>query len=225
MAALAPQPSSPPRPYAGVPASERAAQRRAKLMEAAFEVFGTQGYRLATKRLICAQARLADRYFHEHFDSVHACYVAVHGLACQEAASVVEQAVVAQPGDLLLRARAGLTAFFTHVQRDPRLARILIGDSSASGLTAENRIAQQYGGIIDLLRARFRQIYPNLIGLPNIDLVMTGCIGMVSHTAMLWIERGFDTSIDTLVDHNFYAWTGLNNWLSDLNQHSPGHHQ
>lgn len=205
------------RRYGGASAEERSAQRHQRLMQAAFEVFGQHGYRQATMRLICAQARLADRYFYEHFESTHDCYVAVHSQACAEAALAVEQAIRRLPGDLLLRARGGLSAFFEHIRADPRRARILILDSSASGLSAQQRIDEQYAFVIELLKSRFRQTYPNACHKPNIEYVILGCMGMITSTAMRWIERGFSDPIDTVVDHTHYAWIGLENWMTQMN--------
>lgn len=209
------------RRYGGASAEERSAQRRQRLMQAAFEVFGQHGYRQATMRLVCAQARLADRYFPEHFANIHDCFVAVHKRACEDAAQVVEQAILSLPGDLLVRARGGLTAFFEHIRANPSRARILILDSSASGLSAQNRVNLQYGFIIDLLKARFRQKYPKVIGKPDLDYVVSGCIGMITHTCMLWVERNFADPIETVVEHSFYFWMGLDRWLSKLNEESP----
>lgn len=205
------------RRYGGASAEERAHERRQRLMAAAFEVFGQHGYRQTTMRLICAQARLADRYFYEHFESTHDCYVAVHSQACAEAATAVEQAIRRLPGDLLLRARGGLVAFFEHIRADPCRARILILDSSASGLSAQQRIDQQYAFVIELLKSRFRQRYPNAFNKPNMEYVILGCMGMIIGTAMRWIERGFSDPIDTVVDHTHYAWMGLDNWMTQMN--------
>ena len=222
MASAAHAPFAPPRRYGGASAEERAQQRRERLMEAAFEVFGQHGYRQTTMRLICAQARLADRYFYEHFDSTHDCYVAVHTQACLEAALAVEQAVRSLPGDLLLRARGGLTAFFEHIRSDPCRARILILDSSASGLSAQQRIDQQYAFLIELLKSRFRQRYPHAFNQPNLEYVVLGCMGMITSTAMRWIERQFADPIDTVVDHTHYAWMGLDSWLTQMNDAATG---
>lgn len=205
------------RRYGGASAQERSEQRRQRLMQAAFEVFGQQGYRQATMRLICAQARLADRYFSEHFNNTHECYVAVHKRACEDAAQVVERAILSLPGDLLLRARGGLTAFFEHIRSDPKRARILILDSSASGLTAQDRVNLQYGFVVDLLKTRLRQKYPNLSDTPDLGYVVSGCIGHMTHNCMLWAEREFSDPIEMVVDHAFYPWMGLDRWLQGLN--------
>ena len=186
-------------------------------MAAAFEVFGQQGYRQTTMRLICAQARLADRYFYEHFGSTHDCYVAVHSQACEAAALAVEAAIRSLPGDFLLRARGGLTAFFEHIRADVRRARILILDSSASGLSAQQRVDLQYRFVLDLLKSRFRLKYPNVVAKPDFEYVLTGCMGMLTHNTMLWIEREFSDPIDTVVDHTHFAWVGLDNWMTHMN--------
>lgn len=208
------------RRYGGASAEERSAQRRQRLMQAAVEVFGQHGYRQATMRLVCAQARLADRYFAEHFANIHDCFVAVHKHACEETAQVVEQAILSLPGDLLVRSRGGLTAFFEHIRANPSLARILILDSSASGLSAQNRVELQYGFIIDLLKTRFRQKYPKLPDKPDLGYVVSGCIGMTTHICMLWAERHFSDPIETVVDHAFYFWIGLDRWLTTENDAS-----
>ena len=210
-------PAAAARRYGGASAQERAQERRQRLMAAAFDVFGQQGYRQTTMRLICAQARLADRYFYEHFASTHDCYVAVHTQACLEAALFVEQAIRSLPGDLLLRSRGGITAFFEHIRSDPRRARILILDSSASGLSAQQRLDQQYSFVVELLKSRFRQRYPHAFSKPNLEYVVLGCMGMITNTAMRWIERDFADPIDTVVDHTHYAWIGLDNWMTQMN--------
>lgn len=215
-------PSATARRYGGASAEERTQDRRQRLMAAAFEVFGQQGYRQTTMRLICAQARLADRYFYEHFESTHACYVAVHTQACLEAVVVVEQAIRVLPGDLLLRARGGITAFFEHIRSDPRRARILILDSSASGLRAQQRLDQQYAFVTELLKSRFRQRYPNAFLKPDLEYVVLGNMGMITNTAMRWIERGFSDPIETVVDHAHYAWIGLDSWMTQMNSAAPG---
>ena len=209
-------PSVAARRYGGASAEERAHERRQRLMAAAFDVFGQHGYRHTTMRLICAQARLADRYFHEHFGSTHECYVAVHRQACLEAALHVERAVRKLPEDLLVRARGGITAFFGHIQSDPRRARILIRDSSASGLSAQQRLDQEYSFLVELLKSRFRQRYPRAHSQADLEYVVLGCMGMIVNTAMRWMERDFSEPIETVVDHAYYAWVGLDSWMQAL---------
>ena len=65
------------RPYGGLAMEERVAARRARFIEAGVELFGTQGFRGATVRGVCAAAGLTDRYFYESFPTLEALLAAV----------------------------------------------------------------------------------------------------------------------------------------------------
>src|ERR1700712_610595 len=68
----------PARAYGGVAMEERVAARRARFVEAGFELFGTQGFRGSTVRGICAAAGLTDRYFYESFATLEALLAEVY---------------------------------------------------------------------------------------------------------------------------------------------------
>ena len=53
--------SQPARQYRGRSSEERAAERRARLLEAGLQVFGTVGGDKATMTAICAEAKLTER--------------------------------------------------------------------------------------------------------------------------------------------------------------------
>ena len=58
-----------PRPgWAGIPAEDRRADRRVRLLDAAFELLGTEGWSATTVRAVCQAAQLNPRYFYESFD-------------------------------------------------------------------------------------------------------------------------------------------------------------
>jgi AcrR family transcriptional regulator len=197
------QPSDPldvntARRYGGASAAERAAQRRERLLDAALDVFGRHGWRHSTMRLICAQARLNDRYFYEHFATLDEIFLAVHKQLSADVAARIMLQVAQQPDDPILQTRAGLKAFFEYIKEDARRAHL-------------NARVSQYAG---LLRERFKARYPKLTIPLDVELVVGGFVGMVIHTATVWSQRQFDTPVDILVDHNIYAWSGLHQWLS-----------
>lgn len=202
------------RRYGGVSAAERATQRRERLLEAAVDVFGREGYRQATMRLICAQARLNDRYFYEHFATLDDIFLAVHQKLSAEVAIQIMTRVMTQPDDPVLQTRVGLTAFFEYIKEDARRAQILLVDAVTTGLTNPHNLNARVSQYADLLKARFRKRYPNLAIPLDVELIVGGFVGMVIHTATVWSQRGFDTPVDALVDHNVYAWQGLHHWLS-----------
>ncbi|MFT3858408.1 MAG: TetR/AcrR family transcriptional regulator [Aquabacterium sp.] len=203
-----------PRPYGGVSAAERQAQRRERLIEAAYDVFGRDGHRNTTMRLICAQARLTERYFYEHFSNVDEVFLAVHKRLSAEVSAEIMTRVMAAGDDPVAQTRAGLTAFFEFIKADPRRAQILLLDAVATGLTNPRNLNAKVSQYAEFLKSRFKKRYPNLNVPLDVELVVGGFVGMIIHTASVWAERQFDTPLEVLVDHNAYAWLGLHQWLT-----------
>jgi len=206
------------RRYAGASAQERQTQRRERLLEAAFDVFGREGYRHTTMRLICAQARLTERYFYEHFSTIDEVFTAVHKQLSSEVGQKIMLRAMGHLDDPVAQTRAGLQAFFEFIKEDPRRAQILLIDAVTTGLTNPRNINAKVSQYAELLKERFKKRYPHLNIPLDADLIVGGFVGMVIHTATVWTQRGFDTPIDVLVDHNVYAWMGLHQWLSANNE-------
>ena len=119
------------RPYGGLAMEERVAARRARFIEAGIELFGTQGFRGATVRGICAAAGLTDRYFYESFASLEGLLADVHRTVKDGfARRLTEESFGAAGWDgddaaVERRVTAAYEIWFDTV-RDPRFARILL---------------------------------------------------------------------------------------------------
>lgn len=113
------------RRYGGVALAEREAQRRAALIDAATEVFGTVGFRRATVRAVCRGAKLNDRYFYAAFDSLEQLLRATYEHHARALLGRLHAAVDAATGPLGQRLDAGLHAFFDFL-RAPHAARVLL---------------------------------------------------------------------------------------------------
>lgn len=210
------------RRYGGASAAERQAQRLERLLEAGFDVFGRMGYRDATMRMVCSQARLTDRYFYEHFTTVDEVFLAVHQKVSADLAKVVLTAVASPPmDDSMAMVRAGLKAFFEFIQEDPRRAQILLMDAATSGLTSPLNINARISRYVDVMRLRLKMRYPDLPFQPDTELIMGGFVGLIIHTASVWVQRKFDTPVDSLVDHTSFSWLGLHTWLATQNGLTP----
>jgi AcrR family transcriptional regulator len=218
-----PETESPPaRRYGGASAAERQAQRLERLLEAGFDVFGRMGYREATMRMVCSQARLTDRYFYEHFTTVDEVFLAVHQKVSAELAKVVLTAVASVPmDDSMAMVRAGLKAFFEFIKEDPRRAQILLMDAATSGLTSPLNINARISRYVDVMRLRLKMRYPDLPFQPDTELIMGGFVGLIIHSASVWVQRKFDTPVDSLVDHTSFSWLGLHHWLTTQNSLTP----
>ena len=75
-------------------------------------------------RLICAQARLTERRFYEHFANVDEVFLAVHKqLSAQVSAEIMGKVFAGGlDGDPLQQTRDGMPAFFEFIKADPRRA-------------------------------------------------------------------------------------------------------
>ncbi len=213
------------RRYAGASAAERQTQRRERLLEAAFDVFGRMGYRNTTMRLICAQARLTERYFYESFQTVDEVFLAVHKRQSAAVAQAVMIRLATEGADPVRQIRAGLTTFFEYIKEDPRRAQILLLDAVTAGLTNPRNLNARVSMFTDIVRERLKRRYSTLPASLDVELLVGGFVGMVVHTASIWTERKFETPIEALVDHNAYAWVGLHRWLSGDDISAGGGHK
>lgn len=115
--------------YAGVSAEDRRAERRARLLEAALHVVGTDGWQAAGVRAVCLRAGLTPRYFYESFANREALLVAVFDAVSEEAAARVLDAVVSAPEDAAAKSRAAVEAFVDMLEEDPRKATVMFVDA------------------------------------------------------------------------------------------------
>src|SRR5690606_1680294 len=67
------------RRYSGMDAAERTRARRAAILGAALELFGTAGFAATSVKQICVAAGLTERYFYESFRDRHAALAGVYG--------------------------------------------------------------------------------------------------------------------------------------------------
>src|SRR3954469_8076467 len=74
---LATRTPAPRRAYGGISAGERIAARRAKLLDAGLELFGTRGFGATGVKDVCREAGVTDRYFYESFNDGRALFLAV----------------------------------------------------------------------------------------------------------------------------------------------------
>lgn len=179
------------RPYGGVAPEARAAERRDALIRAATRVFGTVGFRKATVRAICQEAKLNDRYFYAAFDSTEALLRATY-LHHADALRVAVGRAVDMCGDGLdARIDAGLAAFFTFL-RDPCAARVLLLE--VAGVSAETdatyqRALVEFGKMIVALGAPGEPTTP----AEKIDrrLVGLALVGAMTNVGAAWLLTGY----------------------------------
>ena len=113
------------RPYRGVDASERLAQRRRRLLEAGLDLLGASGQDPAdlTVRAICAEAGLGVRYFYESFTDKDDFAGQVYDWVIADIAATTQAAVAAVP--LREQSRAAMANIVRTVAADQRVGRLV----------------------------------------------------------------------------------------------------
>src|SRR3954463_3703627 len=110
---------TPVRRYGGVSASDRVATRRSRLLDAALELYGTQGYLATGVKDVCREAGLTDRYFYESFVNSSELFSAVFDRTTRELRALVAQRVGAAAPDPESQARAAIETFVRALADDP----------------------------------------------------------------------------------------------------------
>jgi AcrR family transcriptional regulator len=151
-AADAPEESDAPpgrkqRLHRGRTIEERRAERRAALLEAALELFGTKGYASTSIEEVCSTSFVTTRYFYEEFGNREGLLLALYDSVI-ERASLAVLAVDVPPGPdhVALATRARVSAFVHAVVDDERVARVLLLEqgSGSPALEARRREAHRF---------------------------------------------------------------------------------
>ena len=189
------------RPYRGVSADDRRAQRRARLIEAGLDVLGEEGMADTTMTAVCARAGLTERYFYESFEGGREeLLAAVFDAVSQDVTSAVLGAVAEAPEDLLERCRAAAGALIDALTEDPRKARAYveaIGSESLKRRRAATMrlyagfLAEQIRVVYDLRDERHEK---------SVALAATILVGGMSEAVMQWLDGTLELSRDELVD-------------------------
>ncbi|MGV9826894.1 TetR/AcrR family transcriptional regulator [Gordonia sp. NPDC003429] len=122
------------RRYAGTDAEQRRTRRRAALVDAGLDLFGSEGYAAVSVKRVCEHAGLTQRYFYESFTDRPALLAAVyeHCVAVTRGATVDAAAPYLgvdhriNPSRLRAAAHHTLDAFLRCLTGDRRMARIIL---------------------------------------------------------------------------------------------------
>jgi AcrR family transcriptional regulator len=187
--------------YRGVPAEERRAERRERLLDAGLEILGSEGWQTTTVRGVCEQARLNPRYFYESFSGLDELLVAVFDRIAAEAVDAVLQAVGEHPGDPAATARATIGAFVELMTEDPRKGRVAFVEAMGSEALMRRRLdtLQQFA---ELVSAYARDTYgPDAGDEETAQLTAQMLVGGLTEALIAWLEGRLQVSRERLVEH------------------------
>ncbi|MFV8242570.1 TetR/AcrR family transcriptional regulator [Mycolicibacterium peregrinum] len=188
-----------PTRWAGVSLTDRRAERRALLVDAAFRLFGDGGEAAVSVRSVCRECGLNTRYFYESFADTDDLLGAVYDEVSAALAVDVEAATARAADSLRARTRAGIAAVLGFSSADPRRGRILFTDARANPVLAARRTATQ-----DLLREAVLSEGGRLH--PGSDPVAAQIgaamyTGAMAELAQQWLSGNLGDDLDVVVDY------------------------
>lgn len=146
------------RSYAGKTADERAAARRAQLIDATIGVLASEGEARTTMTAICARAGLTERYFYESFGSREQALVAALDTVSDEIAHTALRAVGASSGEPDARVRATIGAVVDVGVAAPETMRVAVIESTANAALRERR-HELLGSFAELVATEARGLF------------------------------------------------------------------
>lgn len=192
MATKTSPPANPDRSYRGVGIVQRKIERRERLINAAIQCFGRDGYHATTLKSLCAEAGLTERYFYEsfaNFDEILCC-------SYQHAADAIFDIVVAGMATAeptpLPRMRTALNCYFKAISADPARARLVLIEIEGASENANQVYRAQLRATSDLIRlAIFRELPDNPDNGLSLKLLATAVLGAVYQLAKEWTLSAF----------------------------------
>jgi AcrR family transcriptional regulator len=182
-----------------VPAEDRRAERRALLLETAFELLGTVGWSGTTVRAICQEARLNPRYFYESFDDLDELVVAVYDRVIDELRAEVIGVVAAAGDDPRDQTRAAVERIIGFVDEDRRRARVLYVEALGNEALNRRRIetGHEIVAFVELDAAERQGTRPRgEVG----RIAAAMLVGGLSELLVAWLDGRIKVSRDQLVD-------------------------
>lgn len=184
------------RPYKGVPAAQRRAERREKLVRAGLELFGTRGIHATRVDDVCAEAGLTKRYFYESFTDLDALVGAVVDEVIAGLAAVVVPAI-AEHG--WRNPRPVFEAFVSGLLADPRASRLLVEESGYPVLAARRQ--ELIDRAVDLWLEADPEADPSADRLAVQRLLAHAMAGAAGEVAVAWAHGRIDLDGDAVLDH------------------------
>ncbi len=184
------------RPYRGVEAADRVAERRRRFLEAGLAVLGSESdLSELTVRGICREAGLAVRYFYECFTDKDDFVSAVFDWVIADIAATTQAAMTAAP--LKEQSRAGMANIVRTIAADTRVGRLLFSSQLSNPVVVHKR-AESFA-----LMALLTFQHAGTLGAQENNRTKAAShfvVGGVSQTITAWLAGDVQLEPDELVD-------------------------
>jgi len=191
------------RNYGGQNLQQRKQQRYQKFLQAGLNVFGTSGYRSATVRSLCKEAKLTDRYFYESFGSIESLLTCVyeHCMKNLKRTILTEIIAVYKSHGAQAAIHAGVDTYFS-ILEDAKIAHVCLVE--LEGITPE--VTTLYHSYMNdfarMLVTLGNKAFPRWsLGMNKEEQLILGIslVGAMRQTATNWLINDYHTKRKTLV--------------------------
>lgn len=183
------------RPYRGVAAPQRLADRRSRFLDTGLDLLSSE-YDDLTVRAICRAAGIATRHFYEAFTDKDEFVGAVFDSVVGAIAATTQAAVAAVPP--AGQNRAGITNLVRTIGEDARVGRLLFDTKLSNTVLVRKRA--ELGGFFAVLAAQHAQDVLGPIGTDQLNAIAHFVVGGVSQTINGWLSGAIALSGDELID-------------------------
>jgi AcrR family transcriptional regulator len=189
------------RQFKGMSLTQRKQARREKLIEAGIEAYGTHGFFSVTVKDICTEAKLTERYFYESFKKSENLFQTIFLQLVEQLQQTLMKAIMQASPEPIQMIDAGLNAFFSMLEDDPRTARIIYIDAMLVQELHNHATIQETMGRFDrMIHAFVTLMMPHMhLSEKEISLIATGLNGYVTQIAVRWVVGGFNLPREEVV--------------------------
>ena len=186
------------RPYRGVDAAERLADRRRRLLEAGLDLLGAGDRDLTdlTVRAVCGRAGLGLRYFYESFTDKDDLTGHVYDWVIGRIATTTQAAVAAAPAGE--KSRAAMANIVRTIATDNRIGQLLFSSHLSNAVVLRKR-AESF-----TLMAMLTFQTASEMGAQRDPQTKAGAhfvVGGVTQTITAWLDGDIELDDVQLVDH------------------------
>lgn len=185
------------RPYRGVEAAVRLAERKRRFVDAGLDLLGgDQPPADVTVRALCGHAGLAARYFYESFTDKDALVGAVFDSVIADLAATTQAAVAAAAHGT--QNRAAMANIVGVVAADPRVGRLVFGTQVSNAVVVAKRVRSRA-----LLAGLYGRDVGTALGVDEDTRIRAAArfaVGGVEQTISAWVEGDLAVTPEQLIE-------------------------
>jgi len=197
--------------YGGLSLEDRKKQRREQFLQAGINVFGTSGFRSATVRSLCKEAKLTDRYFYESYGNLENLLKAVYEHCMTNLGKAILLAITNEykNGDAASAITAGLNAYFLTLE-DPKIAQICMVELEGINPEINDLYYRYINGFSQMLIALARHAFPNIkFDACQQEILGISFIGAMRQSATNWLMTDYKADRALIVSATSQLFLGM----------------